>query len=207
MRLRELFKESLPSIRNDREGKVDQALLAKCQAIKEKLAQTAEAQYQEIIRSCIIHLSWNEEDTAYVKLSTRTVTIDQEEFAGAPTAVLVWLIAHEIGHIVFEHGSAKGQSSQAQEMAADAFANDLAVKMGFTKAPVWTWLGRRKNELGQTELDRQLELERDPDNADYFRNKASHPTTDQRRRQAELQGLELSKTNTDQIDWLMSHLA
>jgi predicted Zn-dependent protease len=207
MRLRELFKESLPSIRNGREGKVDQALLAKCQAIREKLAQTAEVQYQAIIRASEINLSWNEEDKVYASPANGIITIDQEEFADAPTVVLVWLIAHEIGHIVFEHGPARGQNSQAQEMAADAFANDLAVKMGFTKAPVWTWLGRRKNELGQTENDLILQIERDPDNADYFRNKASHPTTDQRRRQAELQGLELSKPNTDQIDWLMSHLA
>jgi hypothetical protein len=207
MLLRELFQESPRSIRNGREGAVDQALLAKCEAIKEKLAQIADPQYQEIIRASEINLSWNEEDKVYAQVGIRTITIDQEEFSDAPTAVLVWLMAHEIGHIVFEHGPARGQNSQNQEMAADAFANQLAVKMGFTKAPVFTLLGRRKHELGQTENDLILQIERDPDNADYFRNKASHPTTDQRRRQAELQGLELSKPNTDQIDWLMSHLA
>ena len=207
MLLRELFQESPRSIRNGREGAVDQALLAKCEAIKEKLAQIADPQYQEIIRASEINLSWNEEDKVYAQVGIRTITIDQEEFADAPTAVLVWLMAHELGHIVFDHGNgARGQSSQNQEMVADAFANQLAVKMGFTKAPVFTWLGRRKHELGQTENELILQVERDPANADYFNNKASHPTTDQRIRQADLQGLELSR-NTDQIDWLISHLA
>jgi hypothetical protein len=72
--------------------------------------------------------------------------------------------------------------------------------------PVFSWLGRRKNELGKTELERKQALERDPANADFFKNQ-SHPTTDQRIKQGSEQGVELSKANTDQIDWLMSHIA
>jgi predicted Zn-dependent protease len=207
MLLRELFQED-KAIRNSREGTVDAALQAKCEAIQEKLASACEdPEQQKIIRACLMNLSWNETDRIYSNPSRQVVTIDQEEFADAPTAVLVWLIAHELGHIVFDHGEvAQGADSQNQELVADRFASELCVKIGFTKAPVWTWLGRRKNELGRTELERQQRLERDPANADYFKNQ-SHPTIDQRIKQAADQGMELSKANTDQIDWLLAHTA
>jgi hypothetical protein len=208
MLLRELFQEGSKSIRNGRAGTVDAALLAKCEAVQEKLASVCEDPAQaKIIRACLINLSWNETDRIYSNPSRQVVTIDQEEFADAPTAVLVWLIAHELGHIVFDHGeAAQGADSQNQELAADAFASRLCVKIGFTKAPVWTWLGRKKNELGRTELERQQALERDPKNADYFKNQ-SHPTIDNRIKSAGELGMELSKINTDQIDWLMAHTA
>jgi predicted Zn-dependent protease len=208
MLLRELFQEGSKSIRNGREGTVDPALQAKCEAIQEKLASVCEdPAQQKIIRACLINLSWNETDRIYSNPSRQVVTIDQEEFADAPTAVLVWLIAHELGHIVFDHGeAAQGADSQNQELAADAFASRLCVKIGFTKAPVWTWLGRKKNELGRTELERQQALEREPKNADYFKNQ-SHPTIDNRIKSAGELGMELSKINTDQIDWLMTHTA
>jgi hypothetical protein len=71
---------------------------------------------------------------------------------------------------------------------------------------VFSWLGRRKNELGKTELERKQAVERDPANADFFKN-SSHPTIDQRIKQAGELDLELSRANTDQIDWLMTHTA
>lgn len=204
MRIKEIIEAS---IRNGSTGTVDQALLATCLAIKEKLARLAETPEQAaVIRSAELNLSWNETDHMYANPANGVITIDQEEFAGAPTSVLVWLIAHELGHVVFNHGEADGAESQQQELAADAFASRMSVKMGFTRAPVWTWLGRRKNELGQTELERKQRLERDPANADYFKNQ-SHPTTDQRIKSAGELGMELSRTNTDQIDWLIAHIA
>jgi hypothetical protein len=72
---------------------------------------------------------------------------------------------------------------------------------------VFSWLYRRKDQLGRTELERRQALERDPANAGYFNNSASHPTTDQRIKQAGALGLELSRVNTDQIDSLIGHMA
>jgi hypothetical protein len=71
---------------------------------------------------------------------------------------------------------------------------------------VFTWLGRRKDQLGRTELERRLQAERDPSLKDFWKDR-SHPTTDQRQQRAQQQGMELSKANTDQIDQLLKHMA
>jgi hypothetical protein len=186
----------------------DPQFQSRCEAILEKIATVAEARYQPIIRSSSVRITSDsgDVDKAYSSPTDRVVVIDQEEFAGAPVGVLIWLLAHELGHIVMSHSATQGSASQRQELDADQFANQIVLKLGITKVPVFSWLGRRKNQLGQTELERKQALERDPANTDFFKNQ-SHPTTDQRIRQAGKLDLELSKANTDQIDWLMTHTA
>jgi predicted metal-dependent peptidase len=143
----------------------------------------------------------NQVDKMYARVKSRKIYVDEEEFTGAPISVLIFLIAHEAAHIILNHQSAVAQQSQQQELAADAWAAGIVSKLNIDKVPVFTWLGRRKNEL-----ERRLKLERDPSNADFFKNQ-SHPTTDQRMQQGKELGIELSKANTDQIDQLLQHMA
>lgn len=200
MRINEIIQEAEPQ--------PDRTFESRCEAIVEKIATVAEPRYQPIIRSSSIWITSDsgDADKAYSSPKDRIVVIDQEEFGPAPVSVLIWLIAHELGHIVMSHRPAQGSASQRQELDADEFANQIVLKLGITKVPVFSWLGRRKNELGQSELERKQALERDPANADFFKSQR-HPTTDQRVKQASELDLELSKTNTDQIDWLMTHTA
>jgi len=186
----------------------DRTFLSRCQAIVEKIAQTTPIhEYREIIRSVTVDVEAPDEDKAFSIPSHRLLVVDEEEFGPAPTSVLIWLLAHELGHIVMSHAVQRtADANQQQERQADDFANDITRRLGISKVPVFSWLGRRKNELGKTELERKQQLERDPANADFFKNQ-SHPTTDQRIKQGGEQGVELSKANTDQIDWLMSHTA
>ena len=199
MRLRELFQE---------QTQPDSQFQSRCVAVMEKIAQTTvNPEYRAVIRSSRVEIQAPGEDKAYSNPTERVVVIDQEEFGSAPVSVLIWLIAHELGHVVLSHvNQDTALANQQQEQLADGFANEITRALGISRVPVFTWLGRRKNQLGQTELQRKQALERDPANADFFR-KQDHPTTDQRIQQGSEQGVELSKANTDQIDWLMAHTA
>ena len=199
MLLRELFQEQVQP---------DSGFQSRCEAIVEKIAQTTtNEEYRTIIRSVTVEIQAPGKDKAYSNPEGRVVVIDQEEFAPAPVTVLIWLMAHELAHIVMSHANHDtALVNQQQEQQADEFANQITVKLGISKVPVFSWLGRRKNELGKTELERKQAVERDPANADFFKNQ-EHPTIDDRVKQAADQGVELSKANTDQIDWLMTHTA
>ena len=197
MRINEIIQEQVQP---------DSGFQSRCGAILEKIAQTTtNEEYRAIIRSVTVKIQAQGNDKAYSNPKSRVVVIDQEEFATAPVTVLIWLMAHELAHVVMSHANQDSASAnQQQEQQADEFANDITRRLGISKVPVFSWLGRRKNELGKTELERKQALERDPANTDFF-NKQDHPTIDNRIRQAVDQGVELSKANTDQIDWLMTH--
>jgi predicted metal-dependent peptidase len=201
MRINEIIQEQA-------EPQPDRSFLSRCQAIVEKIAQTTPIdEYRAIIRTTSIEIEAPGSDKAYSNPSGRLVVIDEEEFATAPVTVLIWLMAHELGHVVMNHANQGSAHVNRQlEQQADEFANDITRRLGISRVPVFSWLGRRKNELGRTELERKQALERDPANADFF-NKQDHPTIDMRIKQAADQGVELSKINTDQIDWLMQHTA
>ena len=202
MRAREIIQEA----------ESESAFEQRCLAIVRKVAQYASPADREIMNSVevLITNDPDADDRVYSSPEDRVVVVDMEEFGPAPTSVLIWLIAHELCHIVMNHKSSKtisAQASQQQEQSADKYANELMLKLGITKVPVFSWLYRRKDQLGRTELERRQALERDPANAGYFNNSASHPTTDQRIKQAGELGLELSRVNTDQIDSLIGHMA
>lgn len=186
----------------------DYAFLDRCRAVKMKIEQTADPEERAIIRSIPIELNndpvdW---DKIYSLSKARKIIIDEEEFKDAPISVLIWLIAHELAHMLFNHqGKDDPQASQQQELDADLWANDICKRLGLTKIPVFTWLHRRKDEQGRTELQRRQELENDPENEPVLQ-RHSHPSMRRRQDQGKLQGVELSK-NTDQIDWLLQHLA
>jgi len=184
----------------------------RCMAVLKKIASQAPPEDQAVIAGIDVMISMDPDDAreVYALTDDLQVVIDPEEFSNAPAEVLIWLIAHEVGHIVMKHrGSRKipAQQSQQQEKSADDYATKITLKLGITKAAVFTWLGRRKDQLGRTDHEQLQNLERDPTNADYFKNDARHPTTDNRIKSAGELGMELSKTNTDQIDALMAHTA
>jgi predicted metal-dependent peptidase len=184
----------------------------RCVSVLKKIASAAPREDQAVITGIDMVLSTDPSDAqeVYALTDDLQVVIDPEEFSGAPVEVLIWLIAHEVGHIVMNHqGSRKipAQQSQQQEKSADDYATAITLKLGITKVAVFTWLGRRKDQLGKTDHEHLQNLERDPKNADYFKNDARHPTTDQRIKSAGELGMELSKINTDQIDALMAHTA
>jgi len=184
----------------------------RCMAVLKTIASQAPPEDQAVIAGIDVMISMDPDDAreVYALTDDLQVVIDPEEFSNAPAEVLIWLIAHEVGHIVMKHrGSRKipAQQSQQQEKSADDYATKITLKLGITKAAVFTWLGRRKDQLGRTDHEQLQNLERDPTNADYFKNDARHPTTDNRIKSAGELGMELSKTNTDQIDALMAHTA
>lgn len=179
-----------------------------CQAIKEKILQVADPQERAVLQNIPIELTTDPQDwdKIYSLSKARKIIIDEEEFQDAPVSVLLWLMAHELAHLLFNHkGGIDPQASQQQELDADLWANDIMKRIGITKIPVFTWLNRHRDAQGRTELDRRKEMEDDPQNAPVFQ-RHSHPTMRRRQDQGKLQGVELSK-NTDQIDWLLKHLA
>ena len=184
----------------------------RCMAVLKKIASQAPPNDQAVIANIDVVISTDPDDAreVYALTDSLQVVIDPEEFSGAPVEVLIWLIAHEVGHIVMNHqGSRKipAQQSQQQEKSADDYATTITLKLGITKVAVFTWLGRRKDQLGKTDHEHLQNLERNPKNADYFKNDARHPTTDNRIKSAGELGMELSRANTDQIDALMQHTA
>ena len=181
----------------------------RCRSILSKLASLVEPEDRGVISTVDIWISSNpaDADKIYSSPKERVVVVDQEEFADAPVEVLIWLLAHEVGHIVMNHrDKISAQQSQQQELDADDYATRLTLKLGINKVPVFTWLGRKKDALGRTELERRRAAERDPSLQDFWKDR-SHPTTDQRQQRAGQQGMELSKANTDQIDQLLKHMA
>jgi hypothetical protein len=179
-----------------------------CEAAKMKILSVAEPTERTILQTIPIQLSTDpaDWDKIYSMPRARKIIIDEEEFKDAPISVLLWLIAHELGHLLFNHqGNVEPKDSQQQELDADLWANDIMKRIGITKVPVFTWLHRHKDAQGRSELQRRQELENDPENEPVLQ-RHSHPTMRRRQDQGKLQGIELSK-NTDQIDWLLKHLA
>jgi hypothetical protein len=133
--------------------------------------------------------------------SGHDLNMDAEEFHDAPIEVLILVMAHEIGHIIYGHTFQDPKNpnptvsqEQQEEYDADQFAINIMKRIGITKIPVWTWLRRKKNDLEQ--------FKRDQDAAPP----GSWPTYNQRSHQARKMGVELTKANTDQIDQALQHM-
>ena len=180
-----------------------------CLAILEKLSQhVTDPLQKQIFDNIKVKVTTDPADGAAAEAWDYTIVIDYGEFNNAPENVLTWLLGHEAGHVVLNHvNKVTPQQSQQEELDADDFATKLVLSMGITKAPVFAWLHRQKDELGQTEYEYMQNAMRDPIMTNYFKNKASHPTYDRRFDNAAKKGLKLSKANTDQIDRLLAHMS
>ena len=130
------------------------------------------------------------------------LNMDAEEFHDAPESVLILVMAHEIGHILYGHTFRDPKTppltvaqEQQEEYSADEFAVNIMKRLGIQKVPVWTWLRRKKDDLEQFKQDQDAAPP------------GSWPTFNQRSHQARKLGVDLVQVNTDQIDQALQHMA
>ena len=184
---------------------VDQQTVAqftdRVSAAVEMIAQKAGPNYQKIIRNIPVKIT-NGSATHKAMAAGDDLYIDAEEFYDAPADILMFVLAHEMAHIIFDHSWVRDpkappltvQQEQQQELDADRFALDIMKKIGISKIKVWTWLRRKKDDL---EAYKRRQEAAAP---------LGHPTFNQRSDQARRMGVELTKINTDQIDYAIQQL-
>ena len=128
-------------------------------------------------------------------------------FWDAPDAALAFAIAHELGHIAYDHGDVDMDSSQdynkqvqaaklsrQQELDADLFAIKLCKVLGYNKAELFKFISKNIEEYNWIET-----ITNSPT--------STHPSYKQRIERAKQNGFELSKGGLQQINALQSHLA
>ena len=169
-------------------------------SVRETIARNADPKYQKAIRNIPIRImNGNTSNRAFAQGGT--LNIDAEEWYNAPDEVLLLVMGHELGHILFKHDTRPAgtvvpiQQDQQEEYDGDDFALEIAQKLGIKKIPVWTWLHRHKNDLEQV---KQLQRANPP---------GPWPTYDDRSERAlRRRGVTLSQANTDQIDHAIQQL-
>jgi pyrimidine deaminase RibD-like protein/GNAT superfamily N-acetyltransferase len=169
-------------------------------SVRETIARNADPQYQKAIRNIPIRImNGNPSNTAFAQGGT--LNIDAEEWYNAPDEVLLLVMGHEVGHILFGHDTRPAgtvvpiQQDQQEEYDGDDFALEIAQKLGIKKIPVWTWLHRKKNDLEQV---KQRQRANPP---------GPWPTYDDRSDRAlRRRGVKLVQISTDQIDQAIQQL-
>ena len=183
------------------------AFKARCLTIINKLAEHVDVWDQQIVPYVDVIVTNDPEDDIYSMARYWEITIDYGQWNDAPDNVLTFALAHEVGHIVKNHRGKStaptAQAQQQQELDADTYASKLCIAMGLTKAPVFKWMHDKRDALLHQQT---LDFHRDPANADYFKNQATHPTLDHRFDNAAQQGFELSKADTGQLDRMLAHM-
>jgi hypothetical protein len=183
---------------------VDQMIVdgftTRANSVRETIARNADPQYQKAIRNIPIRImNGNTSNRAFAQGGT--LNIDAEEWYNAPDEVLLLVMGHEVGHILFKHDTRPAgtvvpiQQDQQEEYDGDDFALEIAQKLGIKKIPIWTWLHRHKNDL---EAAKQRQRANPP---------GPWPTYDDRSERAlRRRGVTLSQANTDQIDHAIQQL-
>ena len=186
---------------------------SRCQALISKLsAYTTEAN-QQIISKITVTVVDEPDDDLYSYPFKREVVLDYSQWDDAPDTVLLWSLAHEVGHICLAH-RVKGNSPQQlqqQELAADQFATRLCVAMGITAAPAFKWANDKRDRLNKLQAvgtlhQNKLNSQNNPANADA-QQQSSHPTYQQRFDHAAQDQFELSRVDTDQLDRFTAHMS
>jgi hypothetical protein len=183
---------------------VDQMIVdgftTRANSVRETIARNADPQYQKAIRNIPIRImNGNTSNRAFAQGGT--LNIDAEEWYNAPDEVLLLVMGHEVGHILFGHDTRPAgtvvpiQQDQQEEYDGDDFALEIAQKLGIKKIPIWTWLHRHKNDL---EAAKQRQRANPP---------GPWPTYDDRSERAlRRRRVTLSQANTDQIDHAIQQL-
>lgn len=182
---------------------VDQQIVdsftTRANGVLETIARNADPRYQKAIRKIPIKiLNGNPSNTAFALGDT--LNIDAEEWYNAPNEVLLLVMAHEVGHILFGHTFRPAgtvvtiQQDQQEEMDADKFALEIVQKLGIKKIAVWTWLHRHRKDLEQVK-----QRQRTNPNSPW-------PPYDKRDEQGRKFGVEFGKANTDQLDHAIQQL-
>jgi len=183
------------------------AFTARVQDALAKIAQNTDPRYPDqkefvklIAANKVKIMNGNPSNPAYSL--GHDLNMDADEFHDAPESVLILVIAHEIGHILYGHTFRDPKTppltvaqEQQEEYSADEFAVNIMKRLGIQKVPVWTWLRRKKDDLEQFKQDQDAATP------------GSWPTFNQRSHRARKMGVELTKANTDQIDQALQHMA
>ena len=132
-------------------------------------------------------------------------------FIDAPDEVIIWILGHELAHILRQHGNIDANNKkkpnsqiQQQELEADELANVIMKRLNITKAAVFTWIERERGGIEQ-----QLRIERDIGH--IWLPHSTHPGHGQRIDNAKKHGIDLSRAdllnNLAELDKLQQTLA
>lgn len=175
-----------------------QSLQQRCTAMLQRLIK-ASIQPEEL-KGVTVNVESNER---YIQSSPqdRTISIDLTVFWDAPDDVLAFAIGHELGHIALKHPdelSTNPATTRQEELDADQYGIRLAMKLGYKKAAAFKFMAGKKG-AAMYNLDMGGALQQDPT--------STHPLIRNRASNANQLGFKLSRSNIDQIDQLMTHLA
>ena len=100
--------------------------------------------------------SWRTDATGkIVGTPTGTIIIDVTVFWDAPDSILAFVLGHELGHIIFQHGVPTGtvpvdnspERSRRNELEADRMGAYLSRQIGYDKAAFFEFLKGQKAQL------------------------------------------------------------
>ena len=181
-----------------------QELNQRSQAMLRKLIMAAGPEFANDLKGTRLRIRTNH-NYAQASAITKDIVLDLSVFWDAPDAALAFAIAHELGHIAFDHinpADSDDESerlkssavSRQQELDADTFAVRLCKVLGYNKAEIFKFITQNEQEYRQLEKELQSPL-------------SSHPTHKMRIDRARMNGFQLSKAGIDQMNALKSHLA
>lgn len=117
-------------------------------------------------------------------------------FIDAPDEVLIWVIGHELAHILRQHSNVDAINKpkpniqrRQQELDADGLAIQIFKRLNIRKAAVFTWIERERGGIEQ-----QLRFERSTA-GELWQQNSTHPGHIQRINNAKKHDIELSKAD------------
>jgi Zn-dependent protease with chaperone function len=150
-------------------------------------------------------------DSPAYAISSKKLIALGSTFIDAPDEVLIWIIGHELGHVVRQHVNVDPNNNlkpnsqiRQQELEADDIANLIFKRLNIKRAAVFTWIERERGGIEQ-----QLRIERDIGH--IWLPHSTHPGHGQRIENAKKHGIELSRAdllnNLAELDKLQQTLA
>ena len=175
-----------------------QSLQQRCTAMLQRLIK-ASSQPEEL-KGVTVTVESNDR---YIQSSPqdRSISMDLTVFWDAPDDVLAFAIGHELGHIALKHPdelAVDPATTRQEELDADQYGIRLAMKLGYKKAAAFKFMAGKKGS-GLYNLDMSGAQQQDPN--------STHPLIRTRANIANQSGFKLSRSNIDQLDQLMTHLA
>ena len=170
-------------------------LQTRCQAVVDRILQLG--LYKGLPPRIDVDLHDSYANTSPMRRSNDRpiIRIDLTVFWDAPEETLVFVLGHEMGHVTLGHDPTNidrtPQQQQNNELEADRFAATVMQRLGYSQAKVFNFMHSKKAEYQKQELSNR---QRD----------STHPTYDQRIKQAGELGLKISHGGAQQLDHLMA---
>ena len=211
MRLRELIQinEAEPP-----EDAPSDALVLKrrCIALLQKIESVLDPQDQPAAVKVGIIVDPLKRGSPASALIKRNAILVSPLFQDAPDEVIIWMIGHELTHILRQHTNVGDDNKikppaqiRQQELDADDLANTIMKRLNINKAAVWTWTERERGGI-----ERRLRWDATPAGQEWNQN-STHPSINDRIRNAQQHGVELSQAEMQdklaQLDQLKQTLA